>query len=104
MHRDIVLAVLCLDMDRRYPYTEREMNDYLIGALDRFNAQVDHVTCRRYLADLDFVKRDLAGSRYYVNFPKVESVLSDEAMARADRLISAALAARKRRPKPGKAW
>ncbi len=39
-------------------------------------ADVDHVTCRRYLVDLGFVKRDRAGRRYFVNFPKVEATVA----------------------------
>jgi len=101
-HRDIVLATLCLDMHRRYPYTEVEMNAYLIAALEQIRAKFDHVTCRRYLADLAFVRRDRAGMRYFVNFPKVESVLSDEAMAQAHELVAMAVlrGSRRRRPRP----
>lgn len=76
--RDIVLAFLCLDMRRRYPYAEAELNDLLQNALERIGASVDHVTCRRYLIDLGFMKRDRAGARYLLNYPKVESMLADE--------------------------
>jgi len=76
VHRDIVLALLCLDMERRYPYKELELNRYLTSTLQTLNAVVDHVTCRRYLVDLGFVRRDRAGTRYFVNPLKVESTLS----------------------------
>ena len=85
-HRNIVLAIVCLGLMRRYPYTERELNDALCDELEKFNALVDHVTCRRYLVDLDFLKRDRAGHRYFVNFPKVESTLADESLAGAAEL------------------
>lgn len=101
-HRDILLALLCVDLHRRYPYSEVEMNDYLRAALATVRAKVDHVTCRRYLVDLGFVRRDRAGMRYFVNFPKLESVLSDEAMDQAPELIAGAVAhgVRRRRPRP----
>ncbi|MGE0626136.1 MAG: DUF2087 domain-containing protein [Pseudomonadales bacterium] len=100
-HRDIVLAILCLDMHRRYPYSEVEMNAYLVAALEKFRAKFDHVTCRRYLADLAFVRRDRAGMRYFANFPKLESVLSDAARAEAHQLVAGAVAHGSRRRKPG---
>lgn len=98
-HRDVVLAILCLGMRRRYPYSEIEMNDYLKSALSRLRAEVDHVTCRRYLVDLGFVKRDRAGARYLVNFPKLEATLSAEVMENAKALVDAALKENARRPR-----
>ena len=85
-HRNIVLAILCLGLVRRHPYAEMELNDALRHELEKFNALVDHVTCRRYLVDLDFLKRDRAGHRYFVNFPKVESTLADDSLAGAGEL------------------
>lgn len=95
-HRDVVLAILCLGMRRRYPYSETEFNELLITELAELRADVDHVTCRRYMVDLGFVKRDRAGIRYFLNYPKVESTLSDEAMASASELVEKALVNRKR--------
>jgi hypothetical protein len=100
--RDIVLAILCLGMQRRRAYAETEFNEYLEGALAELRANVDHVTCRRYMVDLGFVKRDRAGARYILNYPKVESTLSDDAMAAAGKLVEDALSFRKgssRRPR-----
>lgn len=77
--RDIVLATLCLSMQRRHPYTERELNEVLNTQLQSMRALVDHVTCRRYLVDLGFLKRDRAGARYFLNYPRIESALSSEA-------------------------
>ena len=37
--------------------------------------RVDHVTARRYLVDLGFLKRDAAGTRYYLNYLKQQEVL-----------------------------
>ena len=76
-HRQIVMALISLHLERRYPYTELELKDVLTQALSVFRAQVDHVTCRRYLVDLGFMKRDRAGSRYYLNFPQLEATLGD---------------------------
>ena len=89
-HRDVVLAMLALGMRRRHPYSEIEINEFLIGALAEFRAVVDHVTCRRYMVDLGFVKRDRAGTRYFLNFPKVESTLSDVVMESTADLIASA--------------
>jgi hypothetical protein len=81
--RDIVLAVLCVGLRRRVPYTEIEFNDLLESGLAGLKARVDHVTCRRYMVDYGFVKRDRAGKRYFLNYPKLESALTDEAMRSA---------------------
>ena len=95
-HRDVVLAIFCLGLRRRYPYTEAELNDFLLVQLDQMCACVDHVTCRRYLVDLGFVKRDRAGTRYFLNFPKVETTLAPDAIASASDLVKDALNARRR--------
>ena len=76
-HRQIVMALISLHLERRYPYSEPELKDVLTRALQVFDAKVDHVTCRRYLVDLGFMKRDRAGTRYYLNFPKLEATLGD---------------------------
>lgn len=73
-HRDVVLAIFALTLQRRYPYSEIELNDVLNRGLTRFNATVDHVTCRRYLVDCGFVKRDRAGERYFLNYPRLAEV------------------------------
>jgi len=88
-HRDLVLAILARNLRRRHPYTETEINDYLATALAALNAAVDHVTCRRYLVDLGFVRRDRAGARYLLNFPKIEATLSAEAAEAIDVLLAA---------------
>jgi hypothetical protein len=88
-HRDIVLAILCLDLRRRHAYTEPEINAYLASALRAFEAGVDHVTCRRHLVDLAFLKRDRAGTRYLLNFPKLEATLSTNAARLARERVAA---------------
>lgn len=101
-HRDITLAILCLSMRRRYPYSELEINEFFRDRMTRLNGQVDHVTCRRYMVDLGFVKRDRAGSRYFLNYPKLEATLSNEARESAEELIDRALANCKRKSvRPG---
>jgi len=94
-HRAIVLALLCADLRRRHPYTEVELNDVLQEALARMHAKVDHVTCRRYLVDTGFVKRDRAGNRYLLNFPRLERTLAPQARADAHELVRQALAQRR---------
>lgn len=94
--REIVVALLSLALERRYPYTELELKEVLQPALAAFNAQVDHVTCRRYLVDLGFMKRDRAGSRYFLNFPRLETTLSEAVREQAPQLIAAAIAERQR--------
>lgn len=97
--RDILLAVLSLDLVRRRAYSEPEVNEHLQGALADVHARVDHVTCRRYLVDLGFLRRDRAGARYFLNYPRIEGVLSAEAMTRAPELIAQAIRENRRRPR-----
>ncbi|MEQ8859318.1 MAG: DUF2087 domain-containing protein [Pseudomonadales bacterium] len=94
-HRDIVLALLCVGMRRRYPYSEIEINRYLRGALGQMEAVVDHVTCRRFLVDLGFLRRDRAGARYFLNPARLESTLKVEAVHCASELIEQALEKRR---------
>ncbi len=96
-HRNIILAIFCLELQRRYPYSEIELNDFLKVQLGHMCSTVDHVTCRRYLIDFGFVKRDRAGTRYFLNFPKVEASLANDVMASAPALVKAALQAGRRR-------
>lgn len=102
-YRDVVLAMLSLGLRRRYPYSEMELNGELQRLLAAWRADVDHVTCRRYMVDLGFLKRDRAGIRYFLNYPKVETTLSTEAMASADELLEQALAESRKagRGRPG---
>lgn len=94
-HRDVVLALLCLHLRRRYPYPEPELNELLIGELARLRARVDHVTARRYMVDCGFLKRDRAGQRYFLNYPKLEGALASDVAASAPRLIDQALQPRR---------
>ena len=91
-HRNIILAMLCRGMQRRHAYAEIEFNEFLKSALLQFRAQVDHVTCRRYMVDFGFVKRDRAGNRYFLNYPKLESSLTEEAIASAGDLLEMTIA------------
>jgi len=94
-HREIVLAVLCIDLRRRNPYAEIELNDALRESLARLHAVVDHVTCRRYLVDTGFLKRDRGGRRYLLNFPKLEATLAPQARDQAHDLVRQALSKRR---------
>ena len=86
-----MLAILCLNMRRRRSYTEREINEYLQDVLKTLKAMVDHVTCRRFLVDLGFLKRDRAGARYLLNYPKIERTLSVDVANAAEALLEEAL-------------
>ena len=86
-HRDVLLGVLACPLERRYPYSEVELNDVLRGRLAELDTDVDHVTLRRYLVDCGFLRRNRAGARYFLVFPKVEAVLSPESRACADSLL-----------------
>lgn len=96
-HRDIVLAVLCANLRRRHPYTEVEINACLRCSLAHLRATVDHVTCRRYLVDLGFLKRNRAGTRYLLSYSRFAATLSAEAASTIGGLVNDALA-RSRRP------
>lgn len=96
-HRDILLAIVALPMLRRYPYPEREINEFLQARLAQLRAKVDHVTLRRSLVDLGFVRRNRTGTRYFADFPRIEATLAPEVMASADALIADALALRRKR-------
>lgn len=96
VQRDILLAVLATRLQRRYPYSEIELNESLKGALAGLDTEVDHVTCRRYLVDCGFLRRNRPGTRYFLVFPKLESVLSPEVRASADRLLRQAREQRRR--------
>jgi hypothetical protein len=75
-------------MRRRYPYNELELNEILKTQLQSMRALVDHAACRRYLVDLGFLKRDRAGTRYLLNYPRIESVLSSDAITCAQAFLT----------------
>lgn len=97
--RDVVLALLARGLDRRYPYTEPELRERLEEALAEMSAEVDHVTCRRYMVDLGFLKRDRAGTRYFLNTARLAESVTDQALAEADQLIDEVIAAKRARRK-----
>ncbi|HEX7037271.1 MAG TPA: DUF2087 domain-containing protein [Pseudomonadales bacterium] len=80
-HRSVLLAALCLQLRRRYPYSEPELNEQLKEALAALPAVVDYVTLRRYLVDLGFLRRDRAGRRYLLDYRRVAATLGPEAIA-----------------------
>lgn len=75
--RDTVLAVATAGLVRQRPYAEREVNDVLSSWLESVRATIDHVTLRRRMVDLGFLKRTTDGSRYYLNFGRVAAILGD---------------------------
>ncbi len=74
---DTLLAVATGGLARQRPYAEREVNETLSAWLESARTKVDHVTLRRRMVDLGFLKRTADGSRYYLNFGRVMSVLGD---------------------------
>ena len=94
------MALLSLHLERRYPYSELELKDTLIEALKMFRSSIDYVTCRRYLVDLGFMKRDRAGTRYYLNFLKLaETLPSTLTLERVTEMARAAMERRARQAK-----
>ncbi|MCY4214635.1 MAG: DUF2087 domain-containing protein [Gammaproteobacteria bacterium] len=77
---DTLLAVASGGLARQRPYAEREVNETLLAWLESARAKVDHVTLRRRMVDLGFLKRTADGSRYYLNFGRVRRVLGDGAV------------------------
>ena len=72
---DAVLAVATGGFVRQRPYAEREVNDVLSAWLASVRARIDHVTLRRRMVDLGFLKRTRDGSRYYLNVGRVAGIL-----------------------------
>lgn len=96
--RDLILAAISTTLERRYPYTEAELKDTLEAELQRYRSALDHVTCRRYLVDCGFLKRDRAGSRYYLNYLKLAETLSEAAQSDVNDLVLEVLRSSRRPP------
>ena len=77
---DAVLAVAAVTLMRRRPYSEQEINAALTDWLESVHGWMDHVTLRRRMVDLDFLKRTVNGSRYFMNYGRVVEVLGDPAL------------------------
>ena len=77
---DAVLAVAAVTLMRRRPYSEQEINAALVDWLESVRGWMDHVTLRRRMVDLDFLKRTVNGSRYFMNYGRVVEVLGDPAL------------------------
>ena len=77
---DAVLAVAAVTLMRRRPYSEQEINAALVDWLESVHGWMDHVTLRRRMVDLDFLKRTVNGSRYFMNYGRVVEVLGDPAL------------------------
>ena len=78
--RDALLAVAATGLTRRRPYPEWEINDALGGWLASVRADIDHVTLRRRMVDLGFLKRRTDGSVYFLNYGRVVEILGDPAV------------------------
>jgi len=66
--RRVLLTTVCLGLDRRRAYSEREINQLLADWPARMGGRVrlDHVTLRRSRVDGGFLLRDAAGHQYRV--------------------------------------
>ncbi len=78
-HLDVVLAVAATTLVRRRPYGESQINEALIDWLESVRGHIDHVTLRRRMVDLGFLKRTVNGSRYFMNYGRVAETLGDPA-------------------------
>lgn len=78
-HLDSILAVAAGRLHRRRPYAEWEINEALGEWLLSVRSPVDHVTLRRRMVDLGFLKRTRDGSRYFLNYGRLAGVLGDPA-------------------------
>ena len=79
-HLDMVLAVAAATLTRRRPYPEWEINNALAVWLASARGDIDHVTLRRRMVDLGFLKRRRDGSVYFLNYGRVAEVLGDPAV------------------------
>lgn len=95
--RDQLLGTVSSTLHRRYPYDEPALNEALKETLTALNAQVDHVTARRYLVDFGFLKRNRDGTRYYLNYQRLAEALDESAQQQAMAIASAELAAARQR-------
>ena len=77
---DFLLAVVASTLTRRRPYAEPEINEALVAWLDSVHGRMDHLTLRRRMVDVGFLKRTVNGSRYFLNFGRVAEVLGDPAV------------------------
>ena len=77
---DVLLAVAASTLIRRRPYAEPEINEVLIEWLESVHGSLDHVTLRRRMVDVGFLKRTVNGSRYFLNYGRVAEVLGDPAV------------------------
>ncbi len=85
--RSILLATMALLMERYRAYSEVDLNDLLRAWLSKSGLSVDHVTCRRYLVEHGFVRRDRAGQRYIADYARIEVFLSGDVLPFARDLI-----------------
>lgn len=95
--RDQLLGTVSSTLHRRYPYDEPALNEALKEVLATLNAQVDHVTARRYLVDFGFLMRNRDGTRYYLNFQRLAQALDEDAQSEAMPIANAELAAARER-------
>ena len=73
---ELLLGLTTLQFQRQHEYSENEVNEILQSwlALLSFRAATDHVTLRRHLVDLDYLKRDAPGNRYFANYGNLADV------------------------------
>ena len=67
--RIVFLGALSIFLARQASYGEADLNATIAGWLGSFDATttLDHVTLRRYLVDIGYLRRDEAGLRYSID-------------------------------------
>jgi hypothetical protein len=78
---ELLMALAASSFKAKQQYSEKEVNVHLIQWLKGFTdpTGIDHVTVRRYLIDLRFLRRDPSGSSYCTNETVIASILQPEA-------------------------
>ncbi len=81
--RIVFLGGLSISLMQRESYSEPELNEAIAGWLQSFDAatMLDHVTLRRYLVDIGYLRRDGAGLRYSVAVPALAADFEEPVLA-----------------------
>lgn len=75
--KEVLMALAASSLKTKQQYSEKEVNAHLLQWLEGFTypSCIDHVTVRRYLVDLRFIKRNPSGSLYWTNEVAIASIL-----------------------------
>ena len=86
--RELLLGLTTLQFQRQHEYSENEVNEILKRwlALLSFRTATDHVTLRRLLVDLGYLKRDAPGNRYFANYGNLADVPDIDLLAHVNEI------------------